>query len=72
MMEIPSKKQKNPGVVELEEGSKLLVEDLKVLLAEAEAGEFGDFTNEKYVAPKIALAEKLAELRDNVINGKYD
>lgn len=58
--------------MELEEGSKKIIEDLKELLAEAEAGEFGDFTNEKYAAPKMALAEKLHTLRENVINGKYD
>lgn len=56
----------------MEKGQENLVADLKELLAEAEAGEFGDFTNNKYPAPKIALAEKFKELRDNVINGKYD
>lgn len=56
----------------LEKGQKILVDDLKALLVEAEAGEFGDFTNQKYGAPKMALAEKLHELRQNVINGKYD
>lgn len=49
-----------------------LVQDLKGLLAEAEAGEFGDFTNKKYPTPKMALAEKLHQLRENVINGRYD
>jgi len=56
----------------MENGEKILVQDLKELLAEAEAGEFGDFTNNKYPAPKMALAEKFYELRQNVINGKYD
>jgi len=50
----------------------LLVEDLEKLLAEAKAGEFGDFTNEKYPAPKMALAEQLLQLRQNVIDGRYD
>lgn len=58
--------------MELEEGSKKLVEDIKELLAEAESGEFGDFTNEKYATPKMALAQKLHEMRESVINGKYD
>lgn len=55
-----------------EAGQKRLVEDLKALLAEAEAGEFGDFTNIKYATPKVVLATKLAELRECVINGRYD
>jgi len=56
----------------LEKGTIILINDLKELLEEAEAGEFGDFTNNKYPAPKMALAEKLYCLRQNVINGKYD
>ena len=56
----------------LEHGQKVLVEDLEELLREAKAGEFGDFTNEKYPAPKVALAEKLHRLRDNAMKGKYD
>lgn len=58
--------------MELEKGQQILVDDLKALLSEAEDGEFGDFSNEKYAAPKMALAEKFLELRRNVINGKYD
>jgi len=56
----------------MEDGQKALVQDIKELLAEAEVGEFGDFTNNKYPAPKVALAEKLNALRENVISGKYD
>lgn len=58
--------------MELEKGQQALVQDLKALLAEAEAGEFGDFSNEKYAAPKMELGQKLYDLRQNVINGKYD
>ncbi len=58
--------------MELEAGCKILVEDLKELLAEAEAGEFGDFTNNKYGAPKMELARQLSLLASNVVNGKYD
>ena len=58
--------------IELDEGSKELVADLKALLAEAEAGEFGDFTNDKYAAPKLALANKLGELKVKVMEGEYD
>lgn len=56
----------------IEKGSKILVNDLKELLKEAESGEFGDFTNSKYETPKIALVKKLESLRENVIDGKYD
>lgn len=56
----------------MEKGQLVLIEDLKALLAEAEAGEFGDFSNQKYPAPKVALRGKLLELSDNVVSGKYD
>lgn len=53
-------------------GHKNLINDLKQLLYEAHNGEFHDFANQKYPAPKMALAEKLGELTENVIDGKYD
>lgn len=53
-------------------GDRLLIQDLQELLAEAMKGEFGDFTNKKYDAPKMALRFKLLELADNVMYGKYD
>lgn len=56
----------------LDEGSQKLVADLEALLQEAKDGEFGDFTNNKYPAPKMALAGKFLTFRENVINGKYD
>jgi hypothetical protein len=56
----------------LEKGQQILVDDLEILLDEAKSGEFGDFSNNKYPTPKITLAEKLLELRQNVIDGKYD
>jgi len=52
--------------------SKKIKQDLENLLEEVNAGEFGDFSNHKYPAPKIALADKLLQLRTNVIDGKYD
>lgn len=58
--------------MELEKGTRILITDLEILLQEAKDGEFGDFTNNKYPAPKMALANRLNELRENVINGKYD
>ena len=59
-------------MAELEKGQKVLVKDLEELLAEANAGEFGDFSGEKYPTPKVELAQKFFNLRENVINGKYD
>lgn len=56
----------------MEKGQEILIADLEALLQEAKDGEFGDFSNEKYPAPKVELAQKLFELRENVINGKYD
>lgn len=56
----------------LEKGQQILVKDLKELLNEAEVGEFGDFSNNKYPAPKMALIEKLDQLSRNVKSGKYD
>lgn len=53
-------------------GHNNLILDILNLLEEAKAGEFGDFTNEKYPAPKMALAEQLLQLRQNVIDGRYD
>lgn len=58
--------------MELEKGQEVLAADLKKLLAEVEAGEFGDFSNNKYPAPKSALVQKFVDLRNNVISGKYD
>ena len=58
--------------MELEKGSKILIEDLKSLLAEVEVGEFGDFTNNKYATPKVELAKQLEQMRQWVIDGKYD
>jgi len=54
------------------EGNQRLINDLEHVLAEARAGEFGDFTNDKYDAPKLALANIFHQMRQNVINGKYD
>jgi len=51
---------------------EILIKDLKGLLSEAEAGEFGDFTNNKYDAPKLALIKKGQDLIDNVKAGRYD
>jgi len=57
---------------ELEPGTLVLIEDLEGLLEEAKAGEFGDFTNKKYAAPKMELRAALLALAENVVEGKYD
>ena len=56
----------------MEKGQEVLAQDLKELLTEIENGEFGDFTSSKYATPKMELAKRFLELRENVINGKYD
>jgi hypothetical protein len=56
----------------IEPGQLVLIEDLKALLAEAERGAFGDFSNVEYPAPKMALRGKFLVLAENVIEGKYD
>lgn len=53
-------------------GQLKLIADLRELLEEAEAGEFDDFSNVKYAAPKMALGSKLYEMRERVIRGIYD
>lgn len=56
----------------LTEGSLAFIEELEALLAEAKAGEFDDFANEKYPTPKMTLRNKLLSMANNVINGNYD
>lgn len=58
--------------IAMEHAREVLCEDIDSLLQDAKEGEFGDFTNKKYPAPKIALVSKLQQLIDNVKNGKYD
>lgn len=53
-------------------GHQNLINDIDALRAEVVGFEFHDFKNEKYFAPKIALADKFRELRNNTITGKYD
>lgn len=55
-----------------DEGHLNLINDLSELLQEAMAGEFHDFANKKYPAPKMALNEKLHIIRMGVVNGRYD
>lgn len=53
-------------------GHAALLNDLVGLLKEAQSTEFHDMLNTTYASPKVMLAAKLEELRQNVINGKYD
>lgn len=55
----------------LDHGSRVLIDDLKSLIQEAQKGQFGDFTSD-YATPKMELANKLLKLRENVLNGRYD
>ncbi len=58
--------ESNPAVVEI--------------IIEAEAGEFHDFKNEKYVCGKVQLVQMLKDanepalepIRESIINGDYD
>lgn len=53
-------------------GHDALMLDLSILLKEASDFEFHDYKNEKYPAPKVALGNRLMEIRQNMIDGKYD
>ncbi len=55
-----------------DQGHLNLLADIQDLLTEAYLGEFHDFANNKYAAPKMALADKLHKLRMGVIEGRYD
>lgn len=58
--------------MEKTKGDEFLIQCLEELLAEAKAGEFGDFTNDKYPAPKMALRNKFLRLADDVLKGAFD
>lgn len=55
-----------------DKGHTELVADLFALYAEALEGEFHDFENRKYPAPKVELVNKLNDLATKVKEGKYD
>lgn len=63
-------------VQELEEISPRTPE-IEEMIAEAKAGEYHDYKNEKYTCGKVAVAAKLhraglLELRKRVIEGEFD
>ena len=65
-------------MIELVEWLKNLKrDDLTGLIYEALTGEFHDYKNEKYAAPKMVLVQKLKEkglenIAQDVIQGMYD
>lgn len=61
----------------VEELQNLNRDDLDELIEEAKAGEFHDFLNNKYAAPKMTLVIKLTEkglddIAEQVKSGEYD
>lgn len=58
--------------MENDAGHKLLIEDLKRILALAESFEFHDFRNVKFPAPKMELCNQIDRIKINVMQGAYD
>lgn len=52
--------------------SELLEAHLQAFLDEAKEGQFHDFKNEKYPAPKMELVAQLENIIKNVKSGLYD
>jgi len=67
-------------MIELPQELEALNKDGKYdeIIAEAKAGEYHDYKNQKYTCGKVAVVEKLNEfpelnhIRNAVINGDYD
>jgi hypothetical protein len=55
-----------------DDGHTLLLADIKALQLNAEDGEYHDFINKKFAAPKISLVEHLRDMMDKAMNGAYD
>lgn len=55
-----------------DDGHILLLADIKAVQMNAEEGEYHDFANEKFPAPKMALVEHLRAMMDKAMNGAYD
>jgi hypothetical protein len=53
-------------------GHAQLLADLRALLADAERFEYHDHRNTTFATPKVALAARLAVIRDFVLKGRYD
>jgi len=63
--------EKNPPT-DTNEGHNKLMTDLADIVKEAHEYQYHDFKNKKYSTPKVALRNRLLQLADNVVNGKYD
>jgi len=64
--------EKPTSAREVDCGHMNLLSDLETILRNAKNKEYHDFSNSRFATPKMALAEHLNEIRENVINGKYD
>jgi hypothetical protein len=62
---------KNPPT-DTNEGHNKLMQDLTDVWKDAYDYQYHDFKNKRYPAPKVALRNRLLQLADNVVNGKYD
>ena len=49
-----------------------LVDDLQELYDLAKAGEFSDFSNKQFSAPKIELVKRLDNIIKKTVDGEYD
>ncbi len=56
----------------MDKGHEALLKDIERIQIEAMNGEFHDFKNQKYPAPKMALINIFSQMIINVKEGKYD
>lgn len=54
------------------DGHNKLMTDLADVVKDAHEYQYHDYKNKKYPAPKVALRNRLLQLAENVVNGKYD
>lgn len=55
-----------------DKGTDALMSDLVYILDDAFHYEFHDFKNKKYPNPKMILRQRLLDMAQSVIDGKYD
>lgn len=67
-----SKEIKENPPTDKNEGHLKLLNDLSMLIYDAYHYEFHDFKNNKYATPKVILREKMLQIAENIIEGKYD
>ena len=56
----------------MDKGHEKLIEDIKLVLNEAESFAFHDFKNTEFATPKIVLAQRFEMLAQRVKDGEYD